>query len=67
MKVPATVLLGVLLILGVDAVAATSEVPEATSAVVPTLSATSPRKHGGWVKRKKRRVVPAYRRLMRRR
>ncbi|MBX0292619.1 hypothetical protein K3G63_19400 [Hymenobacter sp. HSC-4F20] len=67
MKISTAALLGILLFLGVDAAAATHETTEATSVAVPILSASRPHKHGGWVKRKKRRVVPAYRRLMRHR
>ncbi|UPL49262.1 hypothetical protein [Hymenobacter sublimis] len=70
MKISTFAVLGAVLLLGTDVVAATAPLEETVTPVtiIPSLSSsTDAASHRGWIKRKKRRVTPAYRRTMRRR
>ncbi|WP_188557836.1 hypothetical protein [Hymenobacter glacieicola] len=69
MRISTFAVLGAMLLLGTDVVAATAPLETTTPVtIIPTLSSsTDADSHRGWLKRKKRRVTPAYRRTMRRR
>lgn len=71
MKTATFAFLGIALLLGTDAIAAsaspeTENLPISTTAAATLTTDAGAAGRGGWIKRKKRRVVPAYRRNMRR-